>query len=143
MQASTSAELTSVPITQDHLAVARQHTRLADGLQAKLDAAAGLQLGQSERKVIAPVDEGDLSDDVVRAIQEEGSDEVVGELAIQRAVPTQRHAGAVPRRHLEVSGDVWVWMEEIKQNIEEPAKKNQCNPTTRPIPVIVERQVDE
>lgn len=46
---------------------------------------------------------------MVCSIEVEGGEEEEGELAVLRTVPGQRYAAAVPRRHLKIPGDVWVW----------------------------------
>lgn len=105
----THAGLTGVSIVQDHLAVAGLHPGLANCLQAEPNPGAGLQVRQDEHEVAPLVPQGHLLCDMVCSIEVEGGEEEEGELAVLRTVPGQRYAAAVPRRHLKVPGDVWVW----------------------------------
>lgn len=115
ISSSTRAGLTRVSIVQDHLAVAGLHPRLANRLQAKLNPDAGLQVRQGEHRVVLLVPKEHLFRDVVCAVEVEGGEEEGGELL--GAVPGQRYAAAVPRRHLKVFGKVWVWWRRDKQSV--------------------------
>jgi hypothetical protein len=47
---------------------------------------------------------------MVGAIEVEDRDKEEGELAVVGTVPGHCDTAAVPRRHLEMSGDFWVWI---------------------------------
>lgn len=96
VSSSDLAALTRVSIAQDHLAVAGLYPCLANRLQAKLNPAAGLQVGHGEHKVVFLVPQGHFLCEVVGLIEVEDSEEEEGELAVLGAVPGQGYAAAVP-----------------------------------------------
>lgn len=100
--------LTRVTVVQDHLAEAALQPRQANRLQAKLDPAAGLQVGQSEHKGVLLVPHGHLPYDMVCTIEVKDGEKEQGVLEVLRAAPGQRHAATVPGRHLKVLGNVWI-----------------------------------
>lgn len=103
-------DLTSIPVDEDHSAVASLRSRLAHRLQAKLHPATGWQVRLREHKGVQCVPEGPLLQDMVGAIEVEDRDKEEGELAVVGTVPGHRDTAAVPQRHLEMSWDFWVWI---------------------------------
>lgn len=78
----------------DHAAVAGIHPFLADSLQAKLDSAAGRQVGHGHFQVCVFVPNRLFLDDVVCSVEVEcGQEEVC---MIARVSPSQRDTTAVP-----------------------------------------------
>lgn len=101
--------LTRVSSIHDHVAEARIHPFLANSLQAKLDSAAGLQVGQGKYKVVFIVPKWHFLYDVACSIEVESGQEEERILVVVRGGPSQRYAAAVPWCHPKVLGNFWVW----------------------------------
>lgn len=91
----------------DHAAVVGIHPFLANSLQAKLDSAAGRQVGHGQFQVCFFVPNRLFVYDAVCSVEVESGQKEVHIVA--RVGPSQRYAAAVPRCHSKVLGDIWVW----------------------------------